>query len=357
MTDAQSVAPTVATIREHLPPQQKTPPVVLISLDELWARPAAEQLIAGVLPSKGLVVLFGEPKSGKSFIALDMAVSIAAEQSWQGHATKTGAVVYVVAEGADEFGKRTRGMHQALDDAGGQRLRQNLWVVGKAVHLLRDGSASLREGIEAKGVRPVLIVIDTLARTFPPGDENSAKDMNAYVAACDELREYFACAVLLVHHSAKGKLDLRGSSALRGAADTVIAVETKDGLITLTCQAQKDDAPFEPIRLSLQVVDVANDGGPYSRTCRVVLERQAHVEVIVDADVVAAPAKAPKVRQRVFEVLSQGGVDLSAADVQKRTGASLSSVYEALGKLVDDQLVERDLESGRYRLRLPEAAS
>lgn len=348
MTDAHPVPPTVATIREHLPPPQKAPPVVLISLDELWARPSAEQLIAGILPANGLAVAYGEPKSGKSFVALDWSVSIAAARSWFGHAVKPGEVVYVVGEGAQEFGKRVKGASQVLDEAGYALMRQRLWVVEHPVHLLRDGVEHLRAAIEAKTVTPSLIVIDTVARSFSPGDENSAKDMSAYVTACDALRQRFGCTVLLVHHSAKGKLDLRGSSALRGAADTVIAVEHEDGQLTLSCEAQKDHAPFEPIRLRLQVVEIANDGGPGGTTCRVVAA--AHVETIADPDAVPPSNKSPTVRDRVLDALASATGGLKAKEIEAATARSLGHIYGVLKVLEAEGKVERYLESGAYRL-------
>ena len=37
---------------------------------------------------------------------------------------------------------------------------------------------------------PTMIWLDTLARTFGAGDENSQKDMNAFVAGVDRLRDF-----------------------------------------------------------------------------------------------------------------------------------------------------------------------
>jgi RecA-family ATPase len=71
-----------------------------------------------------------------------------------------------------------------------------------------------------------MIWLDTLARTFGAGDENSQKDMNAFITGVDRLRDTFRCVVGVVHHTGKedGK-GLRGSSALYAAMDTVIRTE------------------------------------------------------------------------------------------------------------------------------------
>lgn len=67
--------------------------------------------------------------------------------------------------------------------------------------------------------KPQLIVVDTLARNFGEGDENNTADMNAFVAAMDDLRSrYPGSTVLVVHHTGhaeKGRS--RGSMAFKGA--------------------------------------------------------------------------------------------------------------------------------------------
>ena len=52
------------------------------------------------------------------------------------------------------------------------------------------------------GAPPQMIVIDTLARNFGAGNENSTEDMNRFVASIDRyLREEFGSAIVLVHHT------------------------------------------------------------------------------------------------------------------------------------------------------------
>jgi hypothetical protein len=90
-----------------------------------------------------------------------------------------------------------------------------------------------------------LIVLDTLARCIPGADENSAQDVGRAVAAIDRIRAATGATVLLIHHTGKNGDSERGSSALRGAADTMLAVSNDDGLIRVECAKQKDDVPFD----------------------------------------------------------------------------------------------------------------
>src|SRR4051812_37793236 len=71
----------------------------LISVGELLELPPPEWLIEGVIESSALGVLYGPPGCGKSFAALDWALSVATGKAWHGREVRQGAVVYVAGEG------------------------------------------------------------------------------------------------------------------------------------------------------------------------------------------------------------------------------------------------------------------
>ena len=101
----------------------------------------------------------------------------------------------------------------------------------------------------AQDLEPVLIVIDTQARVTVGADENSALDMGELVAAADRLRQATGACVLFVHHEARAGENMRGSTALEGAAATIVRV-TKDGPHLRAENIKQKDAPlFDPIRL------------------------------------------------------------------------------------------------------------
>ncbi len=221
-------------------------------MDDLDNLPAAEWLISGVLPAGGLAVLFGEPGGGKSFLAIGWALSIAAGVPWLGRNVKAGCVIYVYAEGATGLKSRIvawRMVHEGGDLGDVRFLADPLSVRDE------DQVSELVEVIRTE-CQPVLIVIDTLARTFGEGDENAPKDMNGYVAGVDELRRAFpGTAVLIVHHSGKDpKRGDRGHSSLRAAADTMIRLSKDKGALILRCEKQKDAEPFKDIRVRLRPV-------------------------------------------------------------------------------------------------------
>jgi len=116
------------------------------------------------------------------------------------------------------------------------------------------------------GVRPGLIVVDTLARVALGADENSASDMGRVVAGFDMLKRETGATVLALHHSRKDGGAERGSSALRGAADVMIRCESVAGVtcggVTLECAKMKDGEAFGTVLASLESVTL--DGGATS---------------------------------------------------------------------------------------------
>ena len=165
----------------------------------LLALPPPEYLVEDVLVQDTLAVLYSPAGAGKSFGALDLALSIATGTPWQGRAVKSGAVVYIAAEGGAGLGQRVRAWmtkHQVA------RI-DNAWFVLGAVNLLdEDEVTAFLAELSEVAVKPLLLIADTLARCLVGGDENSAKDMGIAVAALDRLREALGCTALVLHHTA-----------------------------------------------------------------------------------------------------------------------------------------------------------
>ncbi|MGC2854156.1 AAA family ATPase [Novispirillum sp. DQ9] len=188
--------------------------------------------IEGVLFDEQVSVLFGKPGAGKSFLALDLALSVATGRAWRNREITRRPTLYVVLEGETGAVRRVKawGLHHGVDLTGAP-----FALLHGAFDLTdEDDRAALIETtrglcLEWSLDRP-LVLIDTLARAMPGRDENSGQDMGLAVAGLDEIREALAAHVLVVHHSGKDSArGARGHSSLLGAIDTEIEVSVDAG--------------------------------------------------------------------------------------------------------------------------------
>jgi len=66
----------------------------------------AKWVVKDIIEEDSVVSIFGQPKSGKSFITVDMACSVALGRNWHGHETEQGSVVYLAGEGMRAISRR-----------------------------------------------------------------------------------------------------------------------------------------------------------------------------------------------------------------------------------------------------------
>jgi hypothetical protein len=217
-----------------------------LELDDL---PDPEWLIDGVLPTGSAAALIAPPASGKSFAAIDVAFHIAAGREWHGRETKVAKVLYVAAEGVRGLKSRVR----AWKKARGVTTACNVRFIPEPVQLLDPNEVArliATAGFEDAQL-PTLIIIDTFARCFVGGDENSATAMGQAVEAIRQIQAATGATVLLVHHTRKADGVERGSSALRGALDVMISMRKDGPLVSLSSAKMKDASDFEDIHLRL----------------------------------------------------------------------------------------------------------
>ena len=186
-------------------------------------------LISEVFERNRLITVFGEPKSGKSFISIAMACAVAKGSDFYGHDAKKAPVVYLAGEGVSGIRRRLAAYHQS--EYGGSLDGAPLFLSNRGSRInepeeyqkLEDEINLLKQEVGQIG----LIIFDTFQRNFS-GDENSAQEVNKFVKAADQLIHDFDCTVLLVHHTGRGnKGRARGSSVLDASIDGEFLVERK----------------------------------------------------------------------------------------------------------------------------------
>lgn len=231
-------------------------------------------LIDDWLPTNGIAAIYGHPGSGKSFFALHMAAHVASGCDWAGRHVEQGLVLYVVAEGATGFRNRM----YAMRENGGIAPNAPLAYVATPIDMQAENGdvkaliTTIRIAAEAKGMKPSMIVLDTLSKTFGAGKENT-DDMVAYINNCQQVASAFDCLTMVVHHRPKDSesKDLRGHSSLRGNVDTTILVEAGD-IKTATTLKQKDGEDNVQVRFKLNRTVIGHDRrGKEVSTCLVEL--------------------------------------------------------------------------------------
>jgi hypothetical protein len=198
-------------------------------------------------------MLYAEPGLGKTFVALSWCYDLALGQPWLGLDVIQGPTIYVGAEG---FGGLPKRLAALTEDHERDDPPKDLYVIPQAVDLMDMGSVNEAiAAVDDLGIRPVLVVLDTWARSIPGAEENSAKDTGLAVAAIDDLRIRLNTAVLIVHHTGKTGGTDRGSGALTGAVDTKLKLERlKADHLLLVVEKQKNFEAAEPITLRLERV-------------------------------------------------------------------------------------------------------
>lgn len=230
---------------------------LLLTRSALRDLPDPEPLIDGVLDQGTLALLYGRWGTGKSFIALDWAASVATGRPWQNRECEKRRVLYVAAEGA--FGLKGRvdawecGWRVPLADG-------ELDILPRPVNLTKFGELGALTTLIQEN-RYGLVVLDTLARCMVGADENSARDCGLVVDALTIIRENTLDGrgvVLGVHHTGKDGRTLRGSSAFEAGADTVY-LTTRDaedgGAIVVNREKRKDGPVLDVHRLRLDPIE------------------------------------------------------------------------------------------------------
>jgi RecA/RadA recombinase len=211
-----------------------------VPIYDLTQREPMGWLIKGVLPKARLGVLFGASGSGKTFVALDLAFSVARGIAWRTRRTMRARVVVIAAEGGSGLGKRGQAyaQHHGFD----LRTVHDLHIITAAPNFL-DGDDISEVIAEIKNLGEVdLIIIDTLAQVTPGANENTSEDMGRALGNINLLHDATGAMNLAVHHAGKDlSKGSRGWSGIKAAADVQIEVlRHEDGRREIVIEKMKD---------------------------------------------------------------------------------------------------------------------
>lgn len=229
--------------------------------------PLPHYIVTDWLFADEIAQIIGASGSMKSFVAIDLAASIATGREWHGHAVERHNVMFVAAEGGSGIRKRLRAWEKQHEGPA-----ENLFILDEPVQIAsRIGGQlqasfewqALAELVHATGTR--VLFVDTQARSTVGVKENDNSEMGVVFDAIEKLRRAVrnqpgghAVTVVLVHHTGKAGTDGRGASAMYAAVNSELKV-TKSKLgagnvVKVENSKNKDDEAATPLYLQPQVI-------------------------------------------------------------------------------------------------------
>lgn len=180
------------------------------SAASLKGKPVAPRdwLVPGLIPQKTITLFSGDGGTGKSLLALQLAVAVASGVGWIGKAVLEGSVIYISAEDDDdEMHRRVDGILRAENLSYDDIVRMTLRSLAGEDALLASESQVTLVATElfkeidsrASDEAPALIVIDTLADVYPSNENDRAK-VRQFIGILRGLAIKRNCAVLLLGH-------------------------------------------------------------------------------------------------------------------------------------------------------------
>lgn len=196
-------------------------------------------LIKDLLPISGACLIFGLPKSSKSWMSLQLACAIAGgEKEWMGFPVVTQGRVLMLQLDTPRSTWRLRYQGMIRE---GVKFRDDLLYVADRESLRyfpfdisREAPANHADYLQSlvRPLRPVAVVVDTLRKAHTK-DENNSTDMSNVISKL--VAAVHPAALILVSHSRKPSMeagsdlmsDHRGSGSVTGEMDAIVKMTKK----------------------------------------------------------------------------------------------------------------------------------
>ena len=234
-----------------------------------WALKRAKRpswLVDKIIPAApSLSILFSPSNMGKTYLVLDLALTIATRRrEWFGYRAHGGKVLYLSGEGNSSFFSRVKcwmEQHSEVDP-------EQIDFVYDKVLFNFDNVLEYDEFLACLEKRcaeekPVLVVVDTM-NLYMASDENSTEEASNFLKVLKDFSHKINCAVLLVHHTGlKEQGRERGSSTIRGAVDSSIMLSDSNGIKKIEQVKSRNGEKIEPLYFVLEkhaVTGFSSDG-------------------------------------------------------------------------------------------------
>jgi RecA-family ATPase len=186
--------------KEYIEGTIDTLPEIVSFADLKELPPLAPELIEGVLRKGHKMLIAGPSKAGKSFLLIELALSIASGSEWLEHKCNKGRVLYINLEvdGAS-FYRRVADTAKAMDIKVPDGL--DIWNLRGENTFIEKLTPILLRRAKDKGYDA--IIFDPLYK-INKADENSASEMGEFFNYLDHVCKRLNVSVICCHHHSKG---------------------------------------------------------------------------------------------------------------------------------------------------------
>lgn len=239
------------------------------TLSDLIARPSKRWMYKDLIGYNDLVMFYGMPGKGKTFITIDLLVSYVKGNNFSCFAIDEDRpdvrrVIYLTDEGCDSIGDRFKAAVEYHGIDVNRVDNDQLLVALTLPNLYKGGEETNIKALvdsigEAYGkpipmCSPDLIVIDTFKNATIGSNENSNDDAAIISHTAKRLKDILGCTVVFVHHSDKGGSLPRGASAFMGDMDMIAKVEAgKMSIEKIKDGEAVDSQAFELVKMGESV--------------------------------------------------------------------------------------------------------
>jgi RecA-family ATPase len=216
--------------------------------------PPPEFYVQDILPKQGIMLLFGSPKVGKSFIAKQLGFSIATGDEFLGFPTaqcKTMIAQFEISRRAYQWRlKRMLESYAGLNEG-------HLFTTSPGQLYLDQDENFNPFALDVRRIAPNVLILDCLQACFG-GDENDSKDIGRFIGKIEELKRQNIdndMAVVIIHHSRKAAgvtsfADVaRGQSKLTGWVDTLVYMYKQPGGVQLQFMARQSTGELHNLNI------------------------------------------------------------------------------------------------------------
>ncbi len=216
--------------------------------------------------SPSVCMLYGPPATGKTFVVLDMAFSIASGQKeWHGYEIdKQKKVLYLTKEGRDGLAARKDAWlksHNLTRNAiEGYYYTSNEKGIQGFKLKTEDDVTTLQNDILSKMKDVGLILFDTFSLFFGGDNENDNTQVETFLSLCNKLAINLRCKVFVIHHARKDEATFRGASTLQGNVSLMLTIQRSENSKGIYVQKNKDGKDeYYLLKYKIMPLTVAHD--------------------------------------------------------------------------------------------------